>query len=103
VFWPRPKVDSAILRLDIEPDRRARIADLARFQAFVRNVFCHRRKLLRVVLLGIAGGKREATARDRVEAVFASLGLAPDARAEDIPPDQFVVLERVFAAAGGSG
>ncbi|NBX30648.1 ribosomal RNA small subunit methyltransferase A, partial [bacterium] len=30
VFWPRPKVDSAILRIDVEPERRARIADLAR-------------------------------------------------------------------------
>jgi 16S rRNA (adenine1518-N6/adenine1519-N6)-dimethyltransferase len=98
VFWPRPKIDSAILRIDLEPDRRARIADLARFQAFVRDVFCHRRKLLRVVLLRMAGGKREATARERVEAVFARLGLAADARAEDIPPDRFVELEQAFAA-----
>jgi len=98
VFWPRPKVDSAILRIDVEPERRARIADLARFQAFVRDVFCHRRKLLRVVLLRMAGGKREAAARDRVEAVFARMGLAMDARAEDIPPDEFVALERAFAA-----
>jgi len=103
VFWPRPKVDSAILRLDVEPERRARIDDLARFQAFVRDVFCHRRKLLRGVLLGMAGGKREATARERVEAVFTSLGLAPDTRAEDIPPDRFILLERAFAAAGGTG
>ena len=98
VFWPRPKVDSAILRLDLQPERRSRIADLARFQAFVRDVFCHRRKLLRVVLLRMAGGKREPTARERVGAVFARLGLAEDARAEDIPPDRFVELEQVFAA-----
>jgi 16S rRNA (adenine1518-N6/adenine1519-N6)-dimethyltransferase len=98
VFWPRPKVDSAILRLDLEPERRARIADLARFQAFVRDVFCHRRKLLRVVLLRIAGGKREATAKERVEAVFARLGLAADTRAEDLSPDRFVELEQAFAA-----
>jgi 16S rRNA (adenine1518-N6/adenine1519-N6)-dimethyltransferase len=99
VFWPRPKVDSAILRLDLQPARRARIADLARFQAFVRDVFCHRRKLLRVVLLRMAGGKREAAARERVERVFASLDLAPDTRAEEIPPDRFVHLEQTFAAA----
>lgn len=99
VFWPRPKVDSAIVRLDLDPERRARITDLARFQAFVRDVFCHRRKLLRVVLLRMAGGKREATARGRVEAVFARLGLPADVRAEDIAPDRFVELEQAFATA----
>jgi 16S rRNA (adenine1518-N6/adenine1519-N6)-dimethyltransferase len=99
VFWPRPKVDSAIVRLDLEPDRRAAIADRARFHDFVRDVFCHRRKLLRGVLVRIAGGKREATARAAVDHVFGELGLGPDARAEDIGPDDFVRLERCFAAA----
>lgn len=99
VFWPRPKVDSAIVRLDLEPARRAAIADLARFHDFVRNVFCHRRKLLRGVLVRLAGGKREAAAREAVDAVFATLGLGPDARAEEIGPDGFVALERAFAAA----
>ena len=34
---------------------------------------------------------------DEIDAIFADLGLAADARAEDIPPDQFVRLERAFA------
>lgn len=102
VFWPRPQVESAIVRLDLEPDRRGRIADLARFHAFVRDVFCHRRKLLRGVLARMAGGRREAGSRATVEAVFAACGLGPDARAEDITPDAFVELERAFAAASGS-
>ncbi|MFM9144417.1 MAG: 16S rRNA (adenine(1518)-N(6)/adenine(1519)-N(6))-dimethyltransferase RsmA, partial [Phycisphaerales bacterium] len=82
VFWPRPKVDSAIVRLDLEPDRRAAIGDLGRFHAFVRDVFCHRRKVLRGVLLRIAGGKQTAAARDRVDRTYAALGLAADIRAE---------------------
>ncbi|MFM7108070.1 MAG: 16S rRNA (adenine(1518)-N(6)/adenine(1519)-N(6))-dimethyltransferase RsmA [Planctomycetaceae bacterium] len=101
VFWQRPKVGSAIGRLELEPERRAAIADIARFHDFVRDVFCHRRKLLRGVLLRMAGGKREAAAREAVEAVFATLGLGPDARAEEIGPDGFVALERAFAAAAG--
>lgn len=99
VFWPRPKVDSAIVRLDLEPDRRAAIGDLARFHDFVRDIFCHRRKLLRGVLLRIAGGKGDEAARARVERVYATLGLSPDARAEDIPPDDFVRLLATFDAA----
>ncbi|MFM7033804.1 MAG: 16S rRNA (adenine(1518)-N(6)/adenine(1519)-N(6))-dimethyltransferase RsmA [Planctomycetia bacterium] len=98
VFWPRPKVDSAIVRLDLEPERRARIADLDRFHAFVRDIFCHRRKVLRGVLVRMAGGKQRADAAARVDAVYATLGLDPSIRAEDIPPDRFVELELEFAA-----
>jgi 16S rRNA (adenine1518-N6/adenine1519-N6)-dimethyltransferase len=96
VFWPRPKVDSAIVRLDLEPDRRAAIADLGRFHDFVRDVFCHRRKLLRGVLVRMAGGKQQSSAKEAVEKVYASLGFDASVRAEDIPPDTFVQLERVF-------
>jgi 16S rRNA (adenine1518-N6/adenine1519-N6)-dimethyltransferase len=98
VFWPRPKVESAIVRLDLEPARRAAIGDLARFHDFVRDIFCHRRKLLRGVLLRIAGGKGDAAARARVERVYATLGLTPDTRAEDIPPDDFVRMLATFDA-----
>jgi 16S rRNA (adenine1518-N6/adenine1519-N6)-dimethyltransferase len=96
VFWPRPKVDSAIVRLDLEPDRRAAIGDLGRFHDFVRDVFCHRRKLLRGVLVRMAGGKQQSAAKEAVEKVYASLGFDASVRAEDIPPDTFVQLERVF-------
>jgi 16S rRNA (adenine1518-N6/adenine1519-N6)-dimethyltransferase len=98
VFWPRPKVDSAIVRLDLEPERRAAIGDLARFHNFVREVFCHRRKVLRGVLLRLAGGKQTDAARARVERLYAALGLPGDVRAEDIPPDDFVRLVKAFFA-----
>ena len=98
VFWPRPKVESAIVRLDLEPSRRAEIADLGRFQAFVRDIFCHRRKLLRGVLLRLGGGKGSPEAKARVEAAFAAVGLGPEARAEEIDPAGFVRLERAFHA-----
>jgi len=98
VFWPRPKIDSAIVRLDLDPARRGEIADLARFHAFTRDIFCHRRKLLRGVLLRMAGGKGKPEARARVDATFAALELGPDARAEELSPDRFVLLERAYQA-----
>lgn len=103
VFWPRPKVDSAIVRLDLEPERRAAIGDLARFHDFVRDIFCHRRKHLRGVLLRMAAqktGDKEAAKRI-IDDVFAVLAFAPDIRAEEIPPDVFVSLDKHFAAATG--
>lgn len=99
VFWPRPKIDSAIVRIDLEPDRRAAISDLGRFHTFVRDVFCHRRKLLRGVLLRMAGDKSSEAAKTRVAASFAALGLGPEARAEEISPDGFVALEQAFNTA----
>jgi 16S rRNA (adenine1518-N6/adenine1519-N6)-dimethyltransferase len=99
VFWPRPKVESAIVRLDLEPDRRVRIADLHRFHEFVREVFCHRRKLLRGVLARMAAGRDKEAGRRVVEDVFAALSLPPEVRAEEIPPDDFVRLEQAFAGA----
>jgi 16S rRNA (adenine1518-N6/adenine1519-N6)-dimethyltransferase len=102
-FWPRPKVESAIVRLEVEPQRRARIANLPRFHEFARDVFCHRRKLLRGVLIGLAGGKRSDGGRERVARVYEILGLAADVRAEEIPPDEFVRLEQVFHETGLPG
>jgi 16S rRNA (adenine1518-N6/adenine1519-N6)-dimethyltransferase len=103
VFWPRPKVESAIVRLDLEPARRATIGDLSRFHDFVRDIFCHRRKHLRGVLLRLAAHKTgdKAAAKQIIDDLFASLGFAPDIRAEDIPPDVFVKLDKRFAAAVG--
>ena len=46
VFWPRPKVDSAIIHIETDTAKRNRIPDLAYYHRFVRSLFIHRRKLL---------------------------------------------------------
>lgn len=102
VFWPRPKVESAIVRIVVDAARRATITDPGRFHGFIRDLFCHRRKLLRGVLVRIAGGKRESGVREGVEGLFATLGLGADARAEEIPPAGLVRLEAEFHARFGT-
>ncbi len=47
VFWPRPKVSSAFVQIELDETRRQRIPDRAFFHEFVRSLFCHRRKVLR--------------------------------------------------------
>ncbi len=96
VFWPRPKVDSAILRVDLDRERRKRIEDLPGFQTFVREVFCHRRKALKGVLVRVAGGKQNPSAKAAVDALFEEMGFAAGIRAEEIPPDRFVELHHTF-------
>lgn len=49
-FWPRPTVDSVMLRMDVDPAARKTIRDVPAFARFVRGVFNHRRKTLRSAL-----------------------------------------------------
>src|SRR5262249_23676925 len=68
VFWPRPKVHSAIVRLPLDPERRAAVGDLDYFRNFVHRLFLHRRKVLRTVLAGEYKGKLDKPAVDRLMA-----------------------------------
>jgi 16S rRNA (adenine1518-N6/adenine1519-N6)-dimethyltransferase len=81
VFWPRPKVESAILRIDVRPEKRDRIADLAFFHQFVRSLFLHRRKFLRACLRSTVKGQLEKAA---VDEILGELGFAADCRAEQL-------------------
>jgi 16S rRNA (adenine1518-N6/adenine1519-N6)-dimethyltransferase len=82
VFRPRPRVDSAILRL-----RRIGPAADSETRALVRAAFAHRRKsLARSVELERPGSL------DRLRAGLAVLGHAEDARAEALAPREFAAL-----------
>jgi len=81
VFWPRPKVDSAILQIRPDPNRRARIPDPAFFHAFTRAMFFHRRKLLRSELLSAFKKRLDKPA---VDSLLQELGLDGNARAEEL-------------------
>lgn len=89
VFWPRPKVSSAILRIRLDEAKRAQIPDRDFFHQFVRNIFQHRRKFLRAELLGALKGKFQ---KPEVDAVLAELGLTGQERAEALSPQQILQL-----------
>jgi 16S rRNA (adenine1518-N6/adenine1519-N6)-dimethyltransferase len=89
VFWPRPKVHSAIIQILPQPDLIDRIPDLPFFHTFVRSMFFHRRKFLRSVVL--SAFKKELT-KPQVDAVLARLNLGPDARAEQLDVDRMLEL-----------
>jgi 16S rRNA (adenine1518-N6/adenine1519-N6)-dimethyltransferase len=81
VFWPRPKISSAIIRLTVDPERRAAIGDLRYFHDFVRAIFLHRRKFLRGVLVATLKPQLDKPA---VDELLASLELGENARAEEL-------------------
>lgn len=96
VFWPRPRVHSAIIRILPEPERRERIADRRFFQDFLRRLFHQRRKFARSVLVGMY---RKQLAKPEMDALLSELGHAPDVRAEQMDVPTLVELaNRIHAA-----
>ena len=89
VFRPRPRVESAILSL-----RRIGPGADRDVQRLVRAAFAHRRKSLARSLEHASPGSL-APAR----AALAELGLAEDARAEALAPEDFVALAAKLAPA----
>ena len=87
VFRPRPRVDSAVLRLE-----RIGPAATEPVRAVIRDAFAHRRKALaRSLELARPGS------RDVVRGILGELGLRADARAEQLEPAAFVALAERLA------
>jgi 16S rRNA (adenine1518-N6/adenine1519-N6)-dimethyltransferase len=89
VFWPRPQVFSAFIRIRPDVELRGRIPDRSFFHTFVRGLFMHRRKFLRAQLLHAAAGKLEKPEADEI---LEKLGLSASFRAEQLPPDTILAL-----------
>jgi 16S rRNA (adenine1518-N6/adenine1519-N6)-dimethyltransferase len=94
-FQPRPKVDSAVLRL--VPLERPTIADeeMPSFRRLVVGLFGFRRKQLRRALRELTGWPAP-----RVEEVLGALGIEPGLRPEVLAPDSFARLLRALVDAG---
>jgi len=82
VFWPRPKVDSAIIHIIHRPEKRAAIPDLEFFHAFVRAMFFHRRKYMRSVAISAFKGQLE---KPHVDEVLQACEHGPETRTEQLP------------------
>jgi len=94
VFWPRPRVRSAMVRIFSSAERRQRIANLATFRAVIEGLFGHRRKqsarslALSPTLEGTPGLWAE-----RLRAV----GLDPAARGETYSVQDIIRLANAIA------
>jgi len=88
-FYPRPKVDSAVLRLTPLAEPLVQDGEVEPFRRLVVGLFGFRRKQL-------IRGLRQHTGLDPADAarVLTEAGLAPTARPETLPPEAFVRLLR---------
>jgi len=94
VFWPRPQVDSAIVHIVPDAEKRRRVGDPAKFRVFLRDLYSHRRKNLRGALIGWPSGRREKTDVDRK---LAELGIDGQVRAEQLCVEEHLRLCEAFA------
>ncbi|MEV6555782.1 16S rRNA (adenine(1518)-N(6)/adenine(1519)-N(6))-dimethyltransferase RsmA [Nocardia sp. NPDC051756] len=88
VFWPVPRVDSGLVRVDryTEPPWPMDEAHRRRVWEVVDAAFAQRRKTLRAALSGWAGSPAEAERR------LVAAGIAPTARGETLDTAAFVRL-----------
>jgi 16S rRNA (adenine1518-N6/adenine1519-N6)-dimethyltransferase len=97
-FHPRPKVDSAVLRLTPLASPLVPDAEVPLFRRLVVGIFSFRRKQL-------GRGLRELTgwAPERVAEALGEADVKPTARPETLAPPVFVRLFRVLVDGGWAG
>lgn len=81
VFWPAPKVTSAILRIVVDPDKRSQIADLPFFHRIIKAIFLHRRKFLRA---NVVAAMKKHLDKQQVDQLLDEMGFALDVRTEQL-------------------
>src|SRR5439155_11933058 len=97
VFFPRPKVDSAIVCVRPSAEKRqqviARIGDVQRLRNFLRELYAHRRKNLRGGLANLPAGRKD---KEKVDRQLAELAIDGTVRAETLDVEQHLRLCEVF-------
>jgi 16S rRNA (adenine1518-N6/adenine1519-N6)-dimethyltransferase len=91
VFVPRPKVESALVRLRRRREPPVTVPSAEALFTLVRAGFAQRRKMLRRSLLPVLG--------DRTPAVLIAAGVEPTARAEALGLEEWAAVARSAAAA----
>lgn len=100
VFWPRPRVHSAIVRMDLNRAKRQRIVDRDFFHATLRALYCHRRKLLRSV---VSSAFAHQLTKQQTDQVLEDAGLTGSERAEQLSVEQTIqLIDRLRQTVGRS-
>ncbi|MCR4420343.1 MAG: 16S rRNA (adenine(1518)-N(6)/adenine(1519)-N(6))-dimethyltransferase RsmA [Clostridia bacterium] len=90
-FWPRPEVDSTVVRLVRRSQPPVEVGDEEFFFGLVRAGFGRRRKILLNALEAGLGLPKE-----RVRAVLSEQGFSETCRAEELSLEDYAALSRAF-------
>jgi 16S rRNA (adenine1518-N6/adenine1519-N6)-dimethyltransferase len=92
-FMPRPKVSSALIRLDIREEKAVQVDNEELFFSLVRQSFSMRRKTL---LNNLHAGKWGVD-KKTIEEILCSCGIPINARAEEIMINQYAKISNSFS------
>lgn len=102
-FFPAPKVDSAIVKLESNMEARAalearlmgtgEVPPVVRWRNFLRDLYCHRRKNLRGALISLPN---QTLSKPEVDQRLAQAGMDGSLRAETLPIDTHIQLCELF-------
>ncbi len=93
VFWPKPQVDSGIVKIVPNAEKRNRVPNVQRFRDFLRGLYAHRRKNLRGAIISMTGRQHD---KKVVDETLAKHGYAGTERAETLSIEQHVELCEAF-------
>ena len=93
-FYPTPRVDSALLKLEMRKTPKVAVENEALFFKVVRTAFRMRRKMLKNALVSGRFASGEVLA-----AAFETLGIAPQRRAETLDITEFAALANFLSQA----
>jgi 16S rRNA (adenine1518-N6/adenine1519-N6)-dimethyltransferase len=94
-FYPRPKVRSTILRIDLLPQARVSEENLPVLRSLVRAAFGQRRKTL-----SNAVGSWLMCERNEVDALLAAHDVNPKRRGETLAVEEFIKLAQAIRLSG---
>ena len=97
-FWPKPEVESRVLRITPDPKRRPTDDDLDALRRVAGALFGHRRKQAAGALAkaGLSDSRQEA------QRLLSEIGASATARPEELTVEQFLILARHLAKGDGS-
>ncbi|MFN3682045.1 MAG: 16S rRNA (adenine(1518)-N(6)/adenine(1519)-N(6))-dimethyltransferase RsmA [Nitrospira sp.] len=90
-FWPRPEVESAVLRLQMKETLPLILEDERRFASLVKAAFAHRRKTL------VNSLKNQGYPQELVVKALQTLALPMAIRAEALSIEQFIALTHLLS------
>lgn len=96
-FMPRPKVGSAVIRLDRYEEPPVRVDDEKLMFRIIRASFNQRRKTLSN---GLKNSPELAFSKEEIDAAIESLGKGPSVRGEALTLEEFAALSNILGAGG---
>lgn len=90
-FWPRPDVDSAIIRIDLHPTPLLPMAEEKSFFRLLKTGFSQKRKQLQKNLRGLAGLRPE-----QIPPLLAQANLDGQRRAETLTIEEWLTLHKLI-------